>query len=42
MDKTDKDFRTQFVDPLVLEYQGDKDPDISYTLELIKDKMAST
>ena len=39
IDKTDADFRAQFVNPLLTDFENDNDSDISYTLELIKEKL---
>ncbi len=39
MDKTDTEFRQQFIAPLVEELKDDKDPDMMHLLELIKEKM---
>lgn len=41
IDKTDADFKAQFVRPLLADFEGDKDPDIAYTFELIKEKLAA-
>lgn len=41
IDKTDADFRAQFVRPLLADFEADKDPDIAYTFELIKEKLSS-
>lgn len=42
IDKTDADFRAQFVQPILTDFDGDKDPDIAYTFELIKEKLAAS
>ena len=35
--KSDSEFKQTFVVPLIEEFQADRDPDVSYTLELIKE-----
>lgn len=41
MKNTDREFRREFVEPILQEYKEDRDPDISYTLELIREQMLS-
>lgn len=41
IDRSGPDFRSKVIEPILADSKDEKDPDVSYILELIKDRLSA-